>query len=152
MAEEQYEPPCPGYIHAPHTADVLVVAKGRSLEEAFEQAALAVYEVMTDTGKVEPRVERRVEVEGFDLENLLYRWIEELLILTDSEGLVFSRFRVEAIERRGEEDYVLRGRAWGEPFDPGKHEHRTIVKAMTYAMMEIRRVNGCWRVQFVVDI
>ena len=124
------------------------------LREAMDEnkAALAVYEVMTDTGRVEPRVEKRFEVEGFDLENLLYRWIEELLITTDSEGLVFSRFRVEAIEKRGEEDYLLRGRAWGEPFDPERHEHRTIVKAMTYAMMEIRRLNSCWRLQFVVDI
>lgn len=147
-----YEPQCPGFAHAPHTADVLVVARGRSLEEAFEQAALAVYEVMTDTRRVEPRVERSVEVEGFDLENLLYRWIEELLVITDSEGLVFSRFKVESIERRGEEEYALRARAWGEPFDPERHEHRTIVKAMTYAMMEIRQEGGCWRVQFVVDI
>ena len=156
---EAIEPPCPGYTHAPHTADVLVVAHGRSLEEAFEQAALAVYEVMTDTGKVAPRVEKVVEVEGFDLENLLYRWIEELLVITDSEGLVFSRFKVEAIEKVGEsggeeggEQYRLRARVWGEPFDPERHEHRTIVKAMTYAMMEIRREDGCWHVQFVVDI
>ncbi len=154
MAEqlEKTEPPCPGFTHAPHTADVLVIAHGRSLEEAFEQAALGVYEVMTDTKKVEPRIEKHVEVEGFDLENLLYRWIEELLIITDSEGLVFSRFRVERIEKRGEEEYYLVARAWGEPFDPDKHEHRTIVKAMTYAMMEIRRENNCWHVQFVVDI
>ncbi len=148
----EWEPPCPGFSHAPHTADVLVIARGRTLEEAFEMAALGVYEVMTDTKRVEPREERVVEDTGFDLYNLLYRWIEDLLIITDSEGLVFSRFKVEAIERRGEEEWYIRGRAWGEPFNPEKHEHRTIVKAMTYAMMEIRREDGCWRVQFVVDI
>jgi SHS2 domain-containing protein len=146
------EPRCPGYLHAPHTADVLVVARGRSLEEAFEQAAVGVYEIMTDTSKVEPRIRKPVEVEGFDLENLLYRWIEELLIITDSEGLVFSKFKVERITKVGEENYYLKAVAWGEPFNPEKHEHRTIVKAMTYAMMSIQRENGCWRLQFVVDI
>ncbi|MET1101268.1 MAG: archease [Pyrodictiaceae archaeon] len=152
MAEDSFEPTCPGYSHAPHTADEIVVAKGRSLEEAFEQAALGVYEIMTDTSRVEPRVEKRVVVEGFDLENLLYKWIEELLVITDSEGMVFSRFKVHRIERRGEEEYLLEASAWGEKFDPSRHEHRTIVKAMTYSLMEIRREDGCWRLQFVVDI
>ncbi len=143
---------CPGFAHAPHTADVLVVARGRTLEEAFEQAALGVYEVITDTSKVEPRVEVEVSVDGFDLYNLLYRWIEELLVFTDSEGLVFSKFHVEKIEAVSSDEYKLKARVYGENFDPNKHEHRTIVKAMTYAQMEIRKEDGCWYIQFVVDI
>ncbi len=152
------EPPCPGYAHAPHTADELVVARGRSIGEAFEQAAIGVYEVITDTTRVEPRERVEVSIEGFDLENLLYRWIEELLVATDTQGLVFSKFYVKRIEERlldpetGERTYLLEGEALGEKFDPNRHEHRTIVKAMTYAQMEIRRESDCWRVQFVVDI
>ena len=143
---------CPGWAHAPHPADVIIVARGRSLEEAFEQAAVGVYEVVTDTSRVEPREERVIEDTGEDLYQLLYKWIDGLLFYTDSEGLVFSRFKVEPIERLEEGGYRLRGHAWGEPFDPERHPHRTIVKAMTYAMMEIVKENGCWRVQFVVDI
>ena len=147
---------CPGWAHAPHPADVIIVAKGQSIEEAFEQAAIGVYEVITDTSKVEPREERSIEDEGEDLEQLLYRWIEDLLFYTDSEGLVFSRFKVEPIEKGRDEQgnpvLRLRAKAWGEKLDPAKHPTRTIVKAMTYAMMEIVKENGCWRVQFVVDI
>ena len=146
---------CPSFAHAPHTADIIIVVRGRSLEEAFEQAARGVYEVITDTSKVEPRKERVIETSGVDLYQLLYRWIEDLLYYTDSEGLVFSKFKVERIERIGEgeeAEYRLKGQAWGEPFREEKHPHRTIVKAMTYAMMEIVKENGCWRVQFVVDI
>ncbi len=146
---------CPGYAHAPHTADVLIVARGQTLEEAFEKAALGVYEVITDTSKVEPKEVRLVEDTGMDIYQLLYRWIEDLLYYTDSEGLVFSKFKVEEISRRGQgenSEYYIRARAWGEKFDANKHEHRTIVKAMTYAMMDIIKENGCWRVQFVVDI
>jgi len=142
---------CPGYRHEEHTADVLIVAYGRTLEEAFEQSALGVYEVVTDTGRVRPYRRISIDVEGFDLENLLYRWIEEMLLYTDSEGLVFSIFRVCSIV---EEDGLWRIRSvvWGEPFDPERHEHRTIVKAMTYAQMSISREGDCWRTTFVVDI
>jgi SHS2 domain-containing protein len=146
---------CPGWAHAPHPADVIIVARGRTLEEAFEQAAIGVYEVITDTSKVEPKEERRIEDSGVDLYQLLYRWIEDLLYYTDSEQLVFSKFKVERIEKVGEGDeaeYKIVARAWGERMDPQKHPQRTIVKAMTYSMMEIVKEDGCWRVQFVVDI
>ena len=142
---------CPGYAHEEHTADVLIIAQGRTLEEAFEQSALGVYEVITDTGGVRPVKRIELDVEGFDLENLLYRWIEEMLLYTDSEGLVFSIFRVCSITG-GESGWRIKSSIWGEPFDPDRHEHRTIVKAMTYAQMDISRVGDCWRISFVVDI
>lgn len=147
------KPECPGFRHSEHTADVLIEAWGRTLEEAFEEAARAVYEVATDTSRVRPRRRVDVEVNGIDIENLLYRWIEAFLAHTDSEGMMFSVFRVCRIEQVGGDEWRIVSSAWGEPFDPGRHEHRTYVKAMTYAQMEIKREGGgCWKVQFVVDI
>jgi SHS2 domain-containing protein len=145
------EPNCPGFTSKEHTADELIEARGRSLEEAFEQAALGVFEVITDTRKVDCRVEKEIKVDGVDLENLLYRWIEELLYYLDAEGLVFSVFHVRSIKRESE-GYVLEAKVCGERFDPNKHEHRTIVKAMTYAQMSIEKKGDCWVLTFVVDI
>jgi len=141
----------PNFTHEEHTADVIIQAWAPTLEGAFEEAARGTFEVITDTGKVAPTVKVDIEEEGFDLENLLYRWIEALLFYFDTEQLVFSRFKVHRIRGEGEE-YRLAAEAWGERFDAKKHEHRTIVKAMTYADMEIKRDNGCWRLRFVVDI
>ena len=142
---------CPGFKHLEHTADVLIEASGRTLEEAFEQAGLGVYEVVTDTSNVQPKVRIDIDITGMDLENLLYRWIEELLVNTDSEGLVFSLFRVCRIAE-GEEGYRIVSSVWGEHFDPERHEERTIVKAMTYSQMSIGKRDGCWVLRFVVDI
>ncbi len=145
------EAKCPGFSHLEHTADVLIEARGRTLEEAFEQAGIGVYEVITDTGSI--RLTRRVDldVEGVDLENLLYRWVEEALVYTDSEGLVFGKFSVCRIEKT-QDGYRITSSAWGEEFNPEIHESRTIVKAMTYAQMEIKKEAGCWILRFVVDI
>ncbi|MMZ63010.1 hypothetical protein D1872_252430 [compost metagenome] len=143
---------CPGFAHGEHTADVLVIVKGRTLEELFEESALAVYEIITDTSRVKPKVKVEVQETGIDLYNLLYRWIEALLYYTDSEGLVFSLFRVCRIWEEGEE-WKIHALAWGEKFDPQRHEHRTIVKAMTYAQMEIKKLDdACWGATFVPDI
>ena len=138
------------FEHLEHTADILIVSRGSSLEEAFANAAKAVFEVITDTSRVEPRKCVDVEVKGMDIGNLLYLWIDRLLYYFDAEGLVFSRFKVNVAEEGG--GYLLKGEACGEEFDPEKHEYRTIVKAMTYAQMNIEREEGVWSLKFVVDI
>ncbi len=139
------------YKFLPHTADAYFAAYGKTLEEAFENAALAMYEVMTDTSKITPSVEIRVEVKGFDVYSLLYNWLEELLFYTDSEQLVFSKFHVEKIEKINEE-YVLRAIVKGEKFDSSKHESRSQVKAVTYSLMEINKVNSNYEVKVVLDL
>jgi SHS2 domain-containing protein len=143
---------CPGFEHGEHTSDVLIRARGRTLEEAFEWAAIGAYEVITNTEKVRPRVRVEVKVSGIDEYNLLYNFIEELLYHTDVEGIVFSRLiRVCRIDKV-DDGVELLAYAWGEKFDPEIHEHRTIIKAMTYAQMEIKEKDGCWEVVFVPDI
>lgn len=131
-----------------NTADVGIKAYGKTLEEAFENSALAVFEVMTDTSKVDPVEERKVSVDGIDLENLLYRWIESLLVYYDSELMLFSKFKVKI----DQDNMRLEGEAWGEKFNEEKHERRTLVKAMTYSLMSINKVGDMYEITFVVDI
>ncbi|TRM84860.1 archease, partial [Sulfolobus sp. E3] len=121
---------------------------GNSLEEAFSNAALAVFEIMTDTTKVQPLEYREVFLNGYDLENLLYKWIEELLYYYDTELMLFSKFDIVI----NEENMVLQGKAWGERFNEAKHERRTLVKAMTYHEMSIQRSDNRFIITFVVDI
>ena len=134
-----------------HIADAYIAAYGRTLEEAFENAALAMFEVMTDTSKVEAKVERTLEASGYDEYELLYDWLEKLLIEYYSDNLIFSKFKVESIERTPE-GFRLRGKAMGEVFDPSRHESRVEVKAVTYSLMEIYRKNKIYVLKFVLDI
>ncbi len=144
-----------GFRFGEHTADVLIEAWAPTLEGLFEEMAKAMFEVMTDTSRVEPKQEVRVEVCGFDLENLLYRWLEELLYHHDSKNLVFSKFEVRKIFEKpsdGEKEICLEASAWGEEFNREKHEPRTVVKAVTYAQMRIWRDGDLWRASTVLDI
>lgn len=131
-----------------HTADIGIKAYGKTLSEAFENAALAVFEIMTDTSKVKPKEIREIKVDGYDIENLLYRWIESLLVYYDSELLLFSKFDVKIDEI----NLILEAKAYGEKFDPNRHERRTVVKAMTYHEMNIQYKDGMYILSFVVDI
>ena len=132
------------------TADVGFRAHGQNLEEAFENAALAVFYTITDTKKINKRLSKRITIESEDEKALLYDWLTELLYLHDSEYLVFYKFRVK-IRREKTDKYVLEADASGEEFNPSIHEIRDEVKAVTFHLMEIQRLNG-YTVQVILDI
>jgi len=134
-----------------HPSDIGFRAYGRNLAEAFENAALALFEIMVDTNKVEPREETALELEAEDEQALLYDWLDKMIYFHDARGAVFSKFKVEKLER-SPTGFKLKAKAWGERFDRKKHLERTAVKAMTYHMMEIKREPGRCSVQAVVDI
>ncbi len=133
-----------------HPSDIGFRAYGLNLAEAFENAALALFEIMVDTSKVEPREEVKVELDAEDEGALLYDWLDRLIYLHDSKNMVMSKFRVTISRIEG--GFRLDAQAWGERFDPKKHPEKTAVKAMTYHMMEIRRQKNRCSVQAVVDI
>ena len=134
-----------------HTADIYVAAYGSTLEEAFENAASATFEAMTDVAKVEPRIEDAAEVEGSDEHALLYNWLEELLIKFDLTNNLYSRFSIQRIERTSD-GLKLKAKLWGEPFDPVKHPQKVGVKAVTYHRMEITRKPDTATVKFILDV
>ncbi len=134
-----------------HTADIIVECVGESLKDAFETAAKALFNVMLNVNKVESITKVEISIDGFDLEELLLKWLEEFLIIFDSESLVFSKFNVENISEN-DDGWHLEAICFGESFDPEKHEFKTGVKAATYSEMEIKQENGKWKFHFVLDL
>lgn len=133
-----------------HISDVYVEAVGTTLEEAFGQAACAVFETMTDLATIEPKEKRPVKIKTEDLESLLFEWINHFLYLFDVERLLFSKFDIK-IEKL-KKGYILRGDCWGEAFNPEKHPAKTEIKAPTYSLMEIIQEPSQITLRFVVDI
>jgi len=130
------------------TADTAFAAYGKDLNDLFENAALAMFEVMVNTKQIESKVKKTVKVESGDLKGLLFAWLNELLIFYGSDNLAFSKFEVKIDEEKME----LRAVCYGEEIDPKRHEVRTEVKATTYHKMEIKKLNGEWKAKVIVDI
>jgi SHS2 domain-containing protein len=138
-----------------HMSDVYVRAYGRSIIELFENSGLALFEAMTDTSKISGSVERLVEAEGFDLESLLYKWLENLLVLYYAERVMCSQVEIWEfkIERKeAGEEYRVRGACRGEVFNPSIHEARVEIKSPTYSLMRILKDVDQWSAYFVLDI
>ena len=139
-----------GHRFLDHTADIKIEAWGDTLEEAFEAAGTAFYDVMLDVNKVEKRIEKEIKVSGFDIMSLLFNWIDKLILIFELDNLVFRDFKVD-IEIDGE-DYRLEALGFGEEYDREKHGYKVHVKAMTYHEMEVVEEENRVVVRYVVDI
>jgi len=140
-----------GFEFLEHTADAYIAAYGKDLAEAFENAALAMFDVMTNVETVSPKVEENVEVAAEDEYALLYSWLEALLVKFDINKMLYSKFKVLSINQTSG-GFRFRAEIWGEKFNPKKHMPKVGVKAVTYHRMEIIKEPDKVTLKFILDI
>lgn len=133
--------------HFPHEADVGVRGLGTTLEQAFEQAALALTAVITDPAAVAPRELIRLSCAAPDPELLLVDWLNTLIYEMVMRNMLFSRFEVHVEGER------LEAQVWGEKLDARRHLPAVEVKGATYTALKVaRQPDGNWLAQCVVDV
>ena len=134
------------YEFLPHTADVRIVARGKDISEGFMNAAYALTDVVTDHTKVAGNIEKEIKVESENRESLLYDWLEEFIVLIDSDGFLLAE--IEEIKIVGNK---LVAKVVGDVYSD-KYETKTHVKAMTYQEMDIKEEVDNVEIKFIVDI
>lgn len=131
--------------HFAHEADIGVRGLGDTKARAFEQAALALTAVVTET-TVRPRDPVSVECSAPDDEMLFVDWLNCLIFEMSTRKYLFGRFEVTIGDHR------LVGTAWGEPVDRERHEPAVEPKGATYTELRVAFDDGEWLAQTVVDV
>lgn len=139
-----------GFRYLEYMSDEYIEAMGDSLEEAFSNAALGMINVMLYIDMVEAKELREVEVEGFDLKNLLYNWLEFLLVKVTLDEFVPVKFEINI--KGGNRGWYLKGKMAGEPYDRQKHGYKSEVKAVTYHTMTIEREGKAYKLRYLLDL
>ncbi len=134
-----------------HTADIYIASYGKTMGEAFENAAIAMFEVMTDTQSVESTLEESVLVNGRDELELLYNWLELLIVNFETKNKLYSKFKILTLKKKPGV-FSLTAKIWGEHFDPKKHVQKVGVKAITYHRMKIIKDSKKVTLEFILDI
>ena len=137
------------YKFLEHTADAKFQAFGKTLEEAFQNAALATASLIYDWKTVEAKLRHRIEIRGRDLKQLLVNFLEELLYLLDSNLFLLNSIEGIHIEKNGDQ-YLLKAQFLGDN-QSGKYKTFGEVKAITYNEMKIE-THDHFMVQVVVDV
>ena len=132
-------------------SDAYVEVQAPTLNAAFEDAAYAMFDVMTNPAAVSVQFTDRFEITAHDQVSLLHDWLEELLLKFDLDGKVYSRFDVEKIETR-KGDWRLVASAGGGLFQIGQHPAKVEIKAVTYHRMEVRATRKGYLARYVLDL
>jgi SHS2 domain-containing protein len=134
------------YEYIPHTSDEQFKAYGKSLEEAFKNAAYAMFDIVTDHTEVDEEIEKHFSIKSEDKESLLYDFLEEFLYYLDSEQFLLSTINELSIK-----DNAIIAHFVGDN-RIHKYDINTHIKAVTYQNMIVSKKDETYVVQVVVDI
>lgn len=130
-----------------HTGDAGIVVTAPDRRRLFERAAAGMFAIVVDMDLVEPLLERTVDVEGSDMEDLLLRWLSELNYIHLTEAMLFRTFSIMAMS-----DVSLSAKIFGERIDPARHTIYTEVKAVTYHGLHVVELDDEWEAQIIFDM
>ncbi len=133
------------YEFLEHTADIKFRSFGKTLPEAFSNAALALGSIMSQQTNITPKIKEIVEVTGEDYESLLYNFLEEFLFLFDSKGFILSK-----INKINLSEKTLKAEVLGDKAE--NYNFSNPVKAITYNEMFVKKINNSWVCQVVLDV
>ena len=127
-----------------HTGDLKFRAYGNSLNEIFENCALAVSSVLGRGKKIKDSKQKEITVSGKDNESLLYNFIDELIYLFDAEEFIVSKAEVKI------KDGKLNCVVYGD--NSINYDDLDAIKSPTYAEMYVKQKDKFWECQVVLDV
>ncbi len=133
-------------------ADVAFEAYGKSLNELFENAALAIFELSANIETVDAKEKIEFELENEKIDNLLFDFLSEILFLKDSKYMVFKNVKVEIKENKKNQKYILKSILEGDTINPQKQQLENDIKAVTMHMFELKKEKEGYKATVVVDI
>ena len=131
------------------TADIGFYAYGNNLNEAFENAGLAMFNIISNTDNINPDKSIEFEIISEDTVSLLYDYLEELLFYHEIEFMLFCEFHIQ-IDNIGE-DYHLKAIIKGEDINWDNHERGCEIKAITFHQMEVN-ISDNVQLKAIVDL
>ena len=118
-----------------HATDAIIEVTAKNLKEAFQIAGISVIDTILDSSKVDENNSRKLVVKGKDLKYLLYNWLEEIIILTITDGFAGKRIVIDILKN---ENYEIHAEVFGEIINLKKHEFKVEIKSPTFHEMEIK--------------
>lgn len=129
-----------------HTADLGIEVYGSCLRELFENAGYAMFDVITDTNRLNALSETTLNITGEDWPDLMVNWLRELLYLWTGRGLLVKIAEVSISE------YTLSANVKYEPYVPERHLIKNELKAVTYHQIRVEQKDAIWEAGIIFDV
>lgn len=129
-----------------HTADIQFEISSRKLEKLFFYCSLALKKSITKN-KIKSKIKKQIKIKERNLENLLYNYLEEFLIMFDSENFILSKVKNIKIDL---EKFILTADIYGDNSED--YEFYSHIKAITYNEMKIEKNGSKWKCIITFDV
>ncbi len=120
------------YLENVATADIAFKAKGKSLNELFENSALATTQTMVELKTVKQKIIKEVSLKTDDIEQLLFEFLSEIIFLQRCRKSFFSKFEVKIMGNS------LKAKMFGEEYGD-TIKYLNDVKAITMHMLKVEQ-------------
>lgn len=130
-----------------HTADLCIRVYGDSLENLLINAGKAMMDLITNREIVRNSKEITINIHAETEEELLVKWLQEILYIHEVKKMVFKNFKVQLKNKR-----LATCKAYGEIIDKERHELYSEIKAVTYHNLKITHSKDKFRVDIIFDI
>ena len=135
------------YTILEHPSDIGIEAYGKTLSEAFQNAAKGLMSIILDLSTVCTDAVRKINIQSLDKEQLLVKWLSEILYLYDGQRFVSKEFQIHHLD-----DGSLNATVCGTNFQQEKHRTKLDVKAVTYHQIAVHEDKEGASVRIFFDI
>jgi len=130
-----------------HPADIRLEIFGGDRKTLFENAAFALFDLITDTTRIRRRATQSLTIESPDLTSLFIDWMRELLYLWNGEAKIVGSVAVQSLS-----DNQLAVLIFYDRFAPARHPVRHEIKAVTYHQAAVRQTPSGWAAHVILDV
>ena len=130
-----------------HTADVGIHVFGADAGELFENAALALFDVLTDPSSLKESRTHSISCQGQDWPDLMVNWLRELLYLWTGKQVLVKSIVIEKLR-----EYHISATIRVDPYDPDRHVIKEEIKAVTYHQIDVQKKSTGWESKIIFDV
>lgn len=135
------------YTTIDHTADLGIHVRGANLKELFMHSGLAMFDMITDTQKLQMDCQSSFRINGNDWPDLMVNWLRELLYLWSGKEKLVKDIDIEIIE-----PFFISAQIHCTRFDRFRHNIRHDIKAVTYHQIAVEQTTKGWEATIIFDV
>jgi SHS2 domain-containing protein len=134
------------YKLLPHD-ELRFVAYGKSLEEAIQNSAFALFDTIANTKKLNSEKSFEISLKEQSLEDLIWSLLSELLWIIDAKQVFLKELKIE--ELKTNKEFEIKAKAFG--CNTLKELGKRDVKGVSKNQLEIKK-NNYWEIFVTLDI
>ncbi len=139
--------PRPTYTLLDHTADCGIRVTASTCQALYQEAAMALTELIAGDAPIVPDRTHRIEVTGLDAADLMVNWLREILYLFAGNNELVASVDFDTLE-----DHRLVANVLTDPYSHARHGNVQEIKAVTYHHLKVAEGSEGWEATLIFDV